>query len=324
MLFRSNNIPGIDGNCDNSTVVLPMTVAQLNAQWGRGPQAEALEAPYIVEQYETPPEFKGTKRKIAGYGWKPDLPDQRDYSFAVPSGVVKTMSAIVDLRTQCPPVYSQGQIGSCTANAIAAALEFDMMKQKQASFTPSRLFIYYNERTMEGTVGSDSGAFIRDGIKSVVNQGDCPESEWTYDGTAAGPGHVFAPGAKAATAPSPQCYTDAISHKALVYQSVDQNLTDMKGCLSAGYPFVFGFTVYPSFERDSVAQSGLVPMPGASEETIGGHAVLAVGYNDKKNVFIVRNSWGDAWGMDGYCYMPYAYLLDNNLSRDFWTIQTVS
>lgn len=318
-----NNIPGIDGNCDNSTVALPMTVKQLAAEWGQGPLVETA-VPYIMQEYPTPPGFKGTKRKIAGYGWKPDLPDQRDYSFAVPPGVVKALPGLVDLRPQCPAVYSQGQIGSCTANAIAAALQFDMKKQNLPSFMPSRLFIYYNERTMEGTVGSDSGALIRDGIKSVVNQGDCPESLWTYDETAAGPGNVFAPGAKAAQAPSPQCYANAILHKALVYQSVDQNLTDMKGCLSAGYPFVFGFTVYPSFEGDDVAQSGLVPMPGSNEQTIGGHAVLAVGYNDQRNVFIVRNSWGDAWGMDGYCYMPYAYLLDNNLARDFWTIQSVS
>ncbi len=97
----------------------------------------------------------------------------------------------------------------------------------------------------------------------------------------------------------------------------------MKGCLASGYPFVFGFTVYPSFESDEVARSGIVPIPGASEQTLGGHAVLAVGYDDTKNMFIVRNSWGSGWGLAGYFYMPYAYLLDNNLANDFWTIRVV-
>ena len=266
-----------------------------------------------------------TRRKIARYGWKPDLPDQRDHSYAVPPAVLKSISGNVDLRPQCPPVYDQGAIGSCTANAIAAALEFDMMKQGQDSFTPSRLFIYYNERNIEGTVPLDSGAYIRDGIKSVATLGDCPESEWTYDATPAEqPSNLFPLGAKAATAPDPQCYADAVIHRALSYQSVSQNLADMKGCLSSGYPFVFGFTVYPSFESDDVARSGFVPMPGADETLIGGHAVMAVGYDDGQRMFIVRNSWGPLWGAAGYFYMPYAYLLDDNLANDFWTIRVVN
>ena len=105
--------------------------------------------------------------------------------------------------------------------------------------------------------------------------------------------------------------------------SIDQNLADMKGCLASGYPFVFGFTVYDSFESQQVAQSGVLSMPAAGEAVAGGHAVLAVGYDDSKSMFIIRNSWGSGWGLAGYFYMPYAYLLDNNLSDDFWTIRTV-
>lgn len=308
-----NSIPGIDGNCDNSTIAGPMTIKQLAAAWGGGAQAAASGG--------APASLRA--RKIARYGWKPDLPDQRDRSFAVPPDVIQTIPDGVDLRAQCPPVYDQGQIGSCTANAIAAALEFEMMKQGLPSFTPSRLFIYYNERSIEGTVGSDAGAFIRDGIKSVASQGDCPESEWPYDGTAASPDGTFPDGATAAKQPSPQCYSDAIQHKALNYQSISQNLADMKGCLASGYPFVFGFTVYGSFESDDVAANGMVPMPAAGEATIGGHAVMAVGYDDSRNLFIIRNSWGPNWGDGGYGYMPYAYLLDNNLANDFWTIRLV-
>ena len=267
-----------------------MTVKQFAADWGGGAQRATIAA--TVRKPAAQPVNLPAKRKIARYGWKPDLPDQRDYSYAVRAGVMQTIPPLVDLRPQCPAVYNQGQIGSCTANVIAGALEFDMMKQDpSSSFTPSRLFIYYNERSIEGTVGSDSGAYIRDGIKSVASLGDCPETEWTYDATPPLSGNVFGPGAKAATQPYPQCYTDAVQHKALTYMSIDQNLADMKGCLASGYPFVFGFTVYESFESQQVAQSGVLSMPAAGETIVGGHAVLAVGYDDSKNTFIIRNSW---------------------------------
>src|SRR5580692_7685401 len=110
------------------------------------------------------------------YGWVPDLPDQRDFMFAAPVENMAALPPNVDLRPQCPKeVYDQGQLGSCTANAIAGALEFEMLKQRLNAFTPSRLFIYYNERVIEGTTATDSGALIRDGIKSVNSQGACPE-----------------------------------------------------------------------------------------------------------------------------------------------------
>ena len=201
---------------------------------------------------------------------------------------------------------------SCTANAIAAALEFDQMKEKQQVFMPSRLFIYYNERVMEGTVNEDSGAQIRDGIKSVAQQGDCPETLWPYDIT------------KFAVKPPAQCYQQALKFKALQYQRLSQILNQLKGCLASGYPFVFGFTVYSSFESQQVAQTGHAPMPSPPEASVGGHAVMAVGYDDSQNWFIVRNSWGVGWGMQGYFTLPYAYLLEQNLANDFWTIRIVS
>jgi C1A family cysteine protease len=176
---------------------------------------------------------------------------------------------------------------------------------------PSRLFIYYNERVMEHTVNSDSGAQIRDGIKSVNQQGVCPEAEWPYDI------------ATFTDEPSQQCYADAQLHRAVSYARVVQTLNQMKGCLASGYPFVFGFTVYESFETQQVAQTGHAPMPTPNEQVLGGHAVMAVGYEDAHHWFIVRNSWGTGWGMQGYFTLPYAYLLDTNLSSDFWTIRIV-
>ena len=250
--------------------------------------------------------------KIKRYGWTPDLPDHRDHLFAALSEVLAKLPPSADLRGQCPPVYDQGQLGSCTANAIAAAMEFDRIKEALQDFMPSRLFIYYNERVIEGTVASDGGAQIRDGIKSVASQGVCPESEWPYDI------------AQFATKPTSQCYTDAALDKAVSYQRLTHDVNQMKGCLAGGYPFVFGFTVYESFESQQVAQTGVVQMPQSGEQSIGGHAVLAVGYDDQSQRFIVRNSWGANWGMQGYFTMPYAYLMDANLADDYWTIRLVT
>jgi C1A family cysteine protease len=258
------------------------------------------------------------------YGWAPDLPDNRDHQYAAPMAKLRALPAKADLRNLCPPVYNQGQIGSCTANAIAAALEFDRKKQKLADFIPSRLFIYYNERSMEHSVPLDSGAQIRDGIKSVGDQGACPEKQWPYDDTPAdATTNVWPAGAKPAQTPPKSCYTDAKKFVALNYQRVVRSLAQMKGCLADGYPFVFGFTVYDSFESAAVATSGVLNMPAPTEAVAGGHAVLAVGYDDTTQRFAVRNSWGAKWGQKGYFTIPYAYLLTENLSDDFWTMRLV-
>ncbi len=195
---------------------------------------------------------------------------------------------------------------------LRGALEFDQIKQSLPTFVPSRLFIYYNERAMEHTIATDSGAQIRDGIKSVGTIGAPPESDWPY---------VVA---NFAEKPPVNAFKDAPLGKALQYQRVPQVLNQMKGCLASGYPFVFGFTVYESFESAQVAQTGVAPMPAPNEQVLGGHAVVAVGYDDASQRFIIRNSWGDAWGMKGYFTFPYAYLTDSNLSDDFWTVQMVA
>lgn len=257
------------------------------------------------------------KRHVSRFGWIPDLPDHRDFAYSAPRAVLRKLPAKVNLSSKCPPIWDQGEIGSCTANAIGGAIEFDRLKQKLRPFMPSRLFIYYNERVMENTVNEDSGAMIRDGIKSVAKQGVCSEKNWPYDPT------PFPPNSRLTLKPTPPCYREALKHTAVQYQRISRNLSQMKGCLASGYPFVLGFTVYQSFESDEVAQTGKMPMPSPRESVVGGHAVMAVGYDDAEDCFRVRNSWGTKWGLKGYFTMPYAYLLDENLSDDFWQITLV-
>jgi C1A family cysteine protease len=250
-------------------------------------------------------------RAVQRYGWVPDVPDNRDLLFSAPTAVMAALPAQTDLRPGCPAVYDQGQLGSCTANAIAAAFEFDQKKQQLTDFMPSRLFIYYNERAIEGTVESDSGAMIRDGMKTLNKIGVCPEGEWPYQI------------ANFRDKPTDQCYTDAKAHQSLVYRAVLQDVHQLQGCLASGYPVVFGFSVYESFESPDVARTGVVPLPKQGEKQLGGHAVLAVGYTDSDQTFWVRNSWGDGWGQAGYCKMPYAYLTSSGLASDFWALYTV-
>lgn len=247
--------------------------------------------------------------KTSRYGWRPDHLDHRDLQFSKVRPKIARLPPLIDLRPGCPPVYDQGQLGSCTGNAIAAAVDFQRHKAGLPFITPSRLFIYWGERNIEGTVSQDAGAEIRDGIKFVAADGVCPESDWPY-----------VEGAFAIEPPS-DTWTTALSDVVRGYSRLDNsNLDELKGCLAGGDPFVFGFTVYPSFESDSAAKTGDVEMPLGNEAPLGGHAVLCVGYVDEGQHFIVRNSWGPTWGVEGYFFLPYAYLTDGALADDFWHI----
>jgi C1A family cysteine protease len=249
------------------------------------------------------------------YGWRADLPDNRDLAFKPGRKVPKILPAKVDLRASgfMPPVYDQGELGSCTGNAIAGAFEFEQRRQGLTDYQPSRLFIYYEERKIEGDIGTDGGAQIRDGLKVVNHAGAPNENLWGYDV------------AKFADAPPADAYADGLKHLASGYASVDNTaMKNVQAALAAGVPVVFGFSVFQWFE--DIGPNG-VAKPVKSQRVLGGHAVDLVGYEKlprSKTVYgIVRNSWGN-WGEAGYCYIPLAWLCNLNNADDFWCVNQVT
>lgn len=245
------------------------------------------------------------------YLLKPDLPDLRDFVYS--SRSVKTPGDLpkkIDLRIKMSPVVDQGALGSCTANAIVSGLrEYLELNANQSLTRLSRLFLYYEERQLEGTVAEDSGASLRDGMKVLQQTGVCPESDFPYEIS------------NFTQAPSQQALTDAPQFKVTAYHRVS-DLTGLKVSLAEGLPVVCGIKVYTSFEADQVAMTGKVPMPKSGEKLLGGHAVLAVGYENsssRSGYVIIRNSWSESWGDKGYCYIPYSVY--NKLIVDMWTGQ---
>lgn len=241
-----------------------------------------------------------------------DKPDTRDFKFsAVVKPVKITLPISVDLRisTKCvPKILDQGSLGSCTANASSNCLRYLLKKQLLKDWQPSRLFIYYYSRLLEHTIKEDSGASIRDVMKAIHTYGACDEKLLPYNI------ETFA------IRPSNKCVRDASPHtKNFKYLSVSNNLTDIKRCVSSGFPVVIGIDIYESFETDEVAKTGIVPMPAElTENYLGGHCVAVFGYSDVKKCFIVMNSWGSTWGDKGFFYLPYEYML--KYGSDLWTI----
>jgi C1A family cysteine protease len=250
-------------------------------------------------------------RKDSRYGWRRDIPDFRDLKFSAPKSV--HLPPMIDLRLHCPPIYDQGILGSCTAQALAFLCQFNLAKFKhQDQSIPSRLFIYFNERVLEKSVGEDSGAQIRSGIKTLKKEGFCSENSWPYDIT------------RFKNKPHSKCYDEALTNQIEQYSRVGQTLGELKTAIASGFPITFGFTVYDHFESSEVAKTGVLNYPQQNEHAQGGHAVSIVGYDDSTQRFLVRNSWGNDWGNRGYFTMPYSYVLDRNLADDFWVVKWVT
>lgn len=211
---------------------------------------------------------------------------------------------IVDLRKKLPvKIYDQGSIGSCTANALCVCIQY-----LKPTLAGSRLFLYYNERLLNGTVNEDSGALLVDGINSLKKHGICKETLWPYKTS-----NLF-------KKPTQNCYKDAIRNRATIVKNINDDIDSMKKSLINNVPFVVGILIYESFESENVAKTGYVPMPDKDEEMLGGHAVVCCGYNDTKKVWIMRNSWGSDWGDKGYFYLPYEYLVDSEMSTELWCV----
>lgn len=252
------------------------------------------------------------------FGWKLQREDPRDYGFErllrLKKFTFRELPPVANNRFFCSGMEDQGELGSCTANAWAGLLEYNRCKNGLGGsqyIDFSRLFIYYNERVLEGNVNEDSGATLRSGARTLAKHGACGESIWPYRiGTFT-------------TKPSDAAYTNALPYHIHNYYALN-SLADMKTCIANGQCFVFGFMVYESFMSTEMAKSGVMQMPKDNEPFLGGHAVMAMGYNDYQKRFLIKNSWGKQWGLKGkyggYFTMPYDYITNWSLVSDFWTL----
>ena len=271
-----------------------------------------------------------------GMGWLPDYPDFRDYTsghdsvqpllkqMKVAKAVKGPLPASVDLRPWCAPIEDQGSLGSCTANAGVGMMEYFERKAFGKHIDASRLFLYKVTRNLLHWTG-DTGAFLRSTMGALVLFGVPPEEYWPYKI------------ADFDKEPSAFCYAFGQAYQAISYYRLDppgtsaaQLLNTIKTNLSGGLPSMFGFTVYSSYSQASA--TGKLPYPTPKEKIVGGHAIVAVGYDDKMKIkntnpgavetvgaFLIRNSWGTGWGAAGYGWLPYQYVL-SGLAEDWWSL----
>lgn len=226
----------------------------------------------------------------------PSSLDRRDYVIIFPPS---STTAAVDLRNELPAVYSQGSLNSCTAMAVAAPMH-------QAEM-PSRLFIWYNTRAKSRNELVNAGATIRDAVKAVVKTGACREASWPYLPD------------KFDDEPPDTCYAEATNWKMELYARVNQEAGQIEGALRSKLPVIFGMRIYTSFHQ--ARTTGMIPRPQKDEKFVGGHAMVIVGCDPVKRMFIVRNSYGPTWGDKGHCYIAYDMILDRSLTYDLWVLK---
>lgn len=248
------------------------------------------------------------------YGWIPSRPDHRDHEF-LPTVARHTLNPTVLLDVSKIPVLNQGQQGSCTGHGTAGVVMFDQQKQSEPVDVPSRAMIYYDARLPEGSTNSDSGAQVRDAVGGVAKYGVCTDQEFPYND------RVFN------IAPSAANYQEAKLQEALAYEAVAY--PHLNAAIASGFPFVFGFTVYESFESSQVAETGIVPVPQPGESVMGGHCVWCHGYTTSEAADwvpagskVCRNSWGESWGHGGDFALPQ-WFFDNGQASDFWVIKRI-
>ena len=246
------------------------------------------------------------------FGTGRDRRSALDWKYSPPAHVARRIPERVDLRRHCPQVYDQLHLNSCSANALAAALRFDEIKERRRAPEPSRLFIYFNERVVSNCVSQDEPVSLRDGYRTIAKFGACSEEMWPYRVR------------RFRRRPTPACYRVATRHAAIEYYRIERGISHLCACLASNYPFVFALAVHRSFLARHVKRTGVIPVPTRRDRFVGGHAVLCVGYDRTRRVFIIRNSWGPGWGDHGYGYLPYRFITSSALSWDFWTMRRAS
>lgn len=241
------------------------------------------------------------------YVFAPKDPRDKKLSFKVidPS----KLPSKVDISDDMGKRLDQGDLGSCVSNSVAYCIRYVRHKENLTVYDPSRLYIYYYGRVIEGSpADEDTGLYIRDGYKSVEKYSVCSEQNWPYLPT------------KFHIEPSKYAQDAAKQHKTFKYFAVEQSLNEIKNCLSQKYPVSFGMTVFSSFMSAEVAKSGVAPYPDVRrEQQLGGHCITIVGYDDSTQRFKILNSWGDSWGDKGTCTIPYSFILNGKYCDDFWT-----
>lgn len=243
--------------------------------------------------------------------WKKGPEDSRDFRSLRHLTAPPTLPESFELDKQIP-IYDQEDLGSCTSNSGCACYRFESAQVVgNFDFNPSRLFLYYNTRVLEGSVNEDAGAYIRDVFKALNKWGLAKESFFPY--------HTQ----DFAKKPTDAAYSDGLNNLVISYAAVQQSESVIKQTLLSGAAISFGFTVYSSFMGNWHSSTGVMPIPKKSEQILGGHAVTIIGWSDAKKAFLIQNSWGTSWGQSGKFWMPYSFLLDGNMCDDFWCIESI-
>lgn len=250
-------------------------------------------------------------RTVQRYGWKPSLPDPHDEFAFVQTPTDVTVPDEFTLRAELPAVLDQGQLGSCTANALAGLLQYETIKAGADMGVPSRLFIYYQERLREGTINEDAGAYGRDGFAALRKVGCPPETLWPY---------VIS---QFRDKPSEEAYNNAESHRIHHYTHARHKLVEVQLLILDKKPVAFGFSVPQAFEGEQCMRTGVMPMPVKGEQFIGGHEVYAFGWKQIGDVLHLecRNSWGSSVMDEGNFWIPAAFVFGGYAS-DFRAIQS--
>ena len=245
-----------------------------------------------------------------GKGWVRDSLDPRDMLFAAQPETLANLPTNVDLGP-FPPIYDQGRTGSCTAQAGAAVFDYARKRQGFEFMSPSKLFLYYATRLLEGSTESDSGAQLRDVIKALRTYGVCEEIIWPFNET------------MVTRRPDQKAWDLATEDMVVRYRSVQQTPEQIMGCLAEGYGIIFGFLVFDQYQR--LGDTALVSMPGVGDRPLGGHANVLRGYSTIGGRVRVRarNSWGTGWGSQGECWFPMEFLTSRQICADFWAVEVV-